>query len=112
MTTFQAFTPFDGAATAVHGSLGVAEAPLQMHGRDHMRWGDGSGIAMLIIMGVFWLSLVALAAWAIASFSHRHHEAAPPTVAPSGAALEIARQRYARGEISAEEFETIRRNLG
>jgi len=111
MTTFQAFTPFDGAATAVHTSLGVAEAPRQMEDRDHMRWGNGGGIAMLVIMGVFWLSLVALGAWAITSFSHRHHHA-PPAAAPSGAALEIARQRYARGEISAEEFETIRRNLG
>jgi putative membrane protein len=31
---------------------------------------------------------------------------------PSDRALEILRQRYARGEISKEEFETMRRDLG
>jgi putative membrane protein len=83
---------------------GTAMPPAQRWGDgDHMDWNGGGFIVMMIMMSVFWLGTLALIAWGISVFAHRGggHDAA----------LEIARQRYARGEISAEEFERLKQTL-
>jgi putative membrane protein len=70
---------------------------------DHM---DGSwAIAGMVMMIAFWVGLVALAFWAIESFRPRGGDG-------RDSALDIARRRYAAGEISREEFDQIRRDLG
>jgi putative membrane protein len=66
---------------------------------------DGSwAIAGMVMMIAFWVGVVALAIWAIESFRPRPEQ-------QGEAALDIARRRYAAGEISREEFEQIRRDL-
>jgi putative membrane protein len=56
---------------------------------------------------LFWvavvLGLIAIVRWAVADASARDEQASN--------ALEIARVRYARGEISREEFERLREDL-
>ncbi|MBI5946976.1 MAG: SHOCT domain-containing protein [Chloroflexi bacterium] len=69
-----------------------------------MDWGDGGFVVMWITMAVFWFGVLALGAWGVATYAKRGGEAGP-------SALEIARARYARGEITAEEFEQIKQGL-
>ncbi|MGQ9571958.1 MAG: SHOCT domain-containing protein [Dehalococcoidia bacterium] len=72
---------------------------------DHM-WGWGGGwwwLIMPIGMIVFWGAIIALVVWAIRQLTEGR--------GGKGNALDIAEARYARGEISREEFEQIRRDL-
>ncbi|MEK7247832.1 MAG: SHOCT domain-containing protein [Chloroflexota bacterium] len=68
---------------------------------------DGSWAVWGVIMMIaFWGAVIAVAVWAIESFRPRYNETRGETP------LDIARRRYAAGEISREEFEQIRRDLG
>lgn len=77
-----------------------------------MIWWPHDGVAWFWMLGglvwmvIFWGAIIALVVWAVSRLTRR--EATPR----SDSALEIARQRYARGEISREEFEQIRQDLG
>jgi putative membrane protein len=57
-----------------------------------------------IFMIIFWGGLIALIVWAVTRLSRRggpgHRDA-----------LDIARERYARGEIARDQFEQIKRDL-
>ncbi len=56
-------------------------------------------------MWLIWMVIIGLIIWGIAVFSRREGSAG------KGNPLEIARERYARGEISKEEFEQLKKNL-
>ena len=74
------------------------------HHGDHMGdWGGGWWIAMVFMMVIFWAAVIALAVWAVRSFAGSREDRKTP--------LDIARERLARGEISEEEFERIKRQL-
>ncbi len=90
-----------------------------------MMWGYGGlgewagvGWAMMGLMALFGLlvtaGVVLLIVWAVRMASGGGHHQTPWSGEERrrDAALEIARQRLARGEISAEEFEELRRKLG
>jgi len=67
-------------------------------------WGWGGWLFMSIVMVLFWGTAVALGIWFVRSMpSHSHPD--------SSSALDIARDRYARGEISDEEFQRIKAGL-
>ena len=68
-------------------------------------WGAG-GMVMMLMMLVFWGLVIAGIVLGI-RWLVRHADGARPD-----AALEILRQRYARGEINREEFEAKKRDLG
>ena len=94
---------------AVGGSGWPASAAVDAnedHDHGHM-WGWGAGwwwmvLVMPIGMIIFWGGIIALIVWAIRQFSEGRG---------GDNAIEIARGRYARGEISREEFDQIRQDL-
>ena len=65
----------------------------------------GWGIFGMVMMVIFWVVIIALVVWGIKRFTQ---ETATTT---SKGALYIAKERYAKGEISKEEFEQIKRDL-
>ncbi len=68
----------------------------------------GFGIWWLISMGLmilFWIAIILLVIWAVRSlFPHQ-------MVSEHDQALETLRQRYAKGEINAAEYEQARARL-
>ncbi|MEX0805930.1 MAG: SHOCT domain-containing protein [Candidatus Binatia bacterium] len=75
-------------------------------GMHPMWWMGGAwGIGMMFMMFFFWIlvivGLVLAVRWLMREGKERR----------SDSALEILRQRYARGEINKEEFETKKRDL-
>ncbi len=68
-----------------------------------MMWGYG-GFGFLW-MALFWIGIALLVTWAV----RRGDEDRAPA---HRRALEILEERFARGEIDAEEFEARRRELG
>lgn len=63
-------------------------------------WMVVAGIAIVS----FLVALVALGVWAVRQLTRRD-------IRGTGPPLEIAKARYARGDISSEEFERIKRDL-
>jgi putative membrane protein len=62
----------------------------------------------MLLMVLFWGALIALAVWAVLRFS-RSDTAAPTRVENNP--LDLAKERYARGEIGKEEFYRIKKDL-
>lgn len=78
--------------------------------------GDGMGWWMLwggLMMILFWGAIIALIVWAIQTVTRRDSsQTYPPDSSPSARTpLGIAKERYARGEISREEFQRIKGDL-
>ena len=95
----------DAGVTSEGGALAV-----DAHEGDddhHHMWDDGwSGwwIVMPILMVLFWGTVIGVVIWAVTQFTRGGR-------GDGSRALDIAQERYARGEISREEFEQIRRDL-
>jgi putative membrane protein len=71
-----------------------------------MYWWNGTGgWWMWLIMVVFWGAVIALIVWGIKQFSGRSGGVG------NSKAIDIAKERYAKGEISQEEFEKIKKTL-
>jgi putative membrane protein len=68
-------------------------------------WGAG-GMVMMLMMLVFWGLVIAGVVLGIRWLSRQGREER------SDRALDILRERYARGDINKEEFEARRRDLG
>ena len=69
-----------------------------------MLWG---GLMMIL----FWGAIIALVIWAVQSLGRRDDGHAQSGPMPPHTPLDIARERYARGEISRDEFEQMKRDL-
>lgn len=77
-------------------------------------WDHNDGMGWWMVIGsvwmvIFFILIIALVAWGIKSISG-NSSSGSYGVGKNGA-LEIAKERYARGEISREEFEQIKRDL-
>ncbi len=75
-------------------------------------WHDGIGWWMIfggIWMIVFWGAIIALIVWGIKKLTERGDSGQGTGREPNP--LGIAKERYARGEISREEFEQIKKDL-
>ena len=70
-----------------------------------LMWGAG-GLVMICMMFVFWGLVIAGLVLGIRWLVRQGRDGQPDR------ALEILRERYARGEINKEEFEARRRDLG
>lgn len=86
----------------MHGAAGADGEQAMWHTNDGMGW-------WMVFMGVFWVlfwgSLIWLFIAAVVRPSHdRDHNVEPD-------ALEIAKRRLARGEISSDQYQEIRRHL-
>ena len=58
-----------------------------------------------IMMFIFWGGLIALIVWGITRLTRQD------SVKVKNNALDLAKERYARGEINKEEFEQIKKDL-
>jgi putative membrane protein len=65
-------------------------------------WGFGGGIMML----VFWTVVILLIVWAVKEFSSKKEDHPH-----SHSALDILKERYVKGEINKEEFESKKKDL-
>ncbi|MCK5577298.1 MAG: SHOCT domain-containing protein [Dehalococcoidales bacterium] len=73
---------------------------------DGMGW--GLGLVMVVFMVLFWGTIIALVVWGIKKLTER---GGSETGARGKSPLDIARERYARGEITKEEFDRIKQDL-
>ena len=78
-----------------------------------MMWGYGFGWGwfMMIFGGVLWIAVLVVLVWALLRWLERKAPASGPSTPASPSALEILRQRYARGEIDTATFEQMRERL-
>jgi putative membrane protein len=84
-----------------------------------MYWGHGLGLVGALCAGLIAVLLIvaigALIAWAIRAFSRpqpaQFDRLPAPGAEASSSALTIAQERYARGEITKEQYEEIRQTL-
>ena len=74
-------------------------------GMHPMMWGAW-GFGMMFMMVLFWVLVIIGIVLAIRWLTSQRSEK------PSDSAVEILRQRYARGEINKEEFEAKKKDLG
>jgi putative membrane protein len=74
-------------------------------------WGMGDAGGFWVVGGLLLLvGCVVLVVWAVSTISGRDHVSSPSSqgVPP----LDILRERFARGEISEQEFEQAKKTLG
>lgn len=76
-------------------------------------WHFGDGMGWWMVFGslwmlLFWGAIIGLVAWAIVRLT-RKGDSSRDTGERS--ALDIARERYARGEITRDEFQQIKKDL-
>jgi putative membrane protein len=65
-------------------------------------WGMGLG---MLIMIIFWAGLIALITWIVVKLVRSGQQ--PSAATP----LEVAKTRYAKGEITKKEFEQLKKDL-
>ena len=78
-----------------------------------MMWGYGFGWGWFMMMfgGVLWIAVLVVLVWALIRWFERKAPASGSSTPASSSALEILRQRYARGEIDTATFEQMRERL-
>ncbi len=64
-----------------------------------------------ILSIIFWIAIIALGVWLISDLVSRTNRQTPSGLPPAESALDILKKRYARGEITKEQFDETRRNL-
>ncbi len=98
-----ALTILPGPAWAHQGFGG------QGFGGHMMGWGFGGGFTGGLFMAIFWIAVIVGAAflirWVVSSDRNRNPGQ------PGQDSLEILKIRYAKGELSQEQFETLKKDL-
>jgi putative membrane protein len=74
-------------------------------------FGWGSWLLGGLMMLLFWGGLILLVVLAVRAFAKSGNRSQNQIATTPSNALEIVKSRYAQGEISKEEFETIRHDL-
>jgi len=69
------------------------------------------GLGFMWLMPIFWLVILGLIIWAIVAVVGRSGESRGQGSPKTDSALEILKQRYARGEIGKEEYEQKKRDI-
>ena len=76
-----------------------------------MMWGygwSGPGMLMMTLSSILWIALIAALIWTAVRWVDKRHT---NTTASTLSAMEILRQRYARGDIDTATFEQMREQL-
>jgi putative membrane protein len=74
-------------------------------------WGWGMGLLGGLGMLLFWGLIIGLVIWLIVTLTRSNQGAASRGAQPDSA-LETLRRRLAAGEITPQEFDTLRQKLG
>jgi putative membrane protein len=74
-------------------------------------FGMGFGVIGLLLMVLLWGGLIFLAVWLATSLFGNHRQPNQPTPEQGPSAKEILDQRYARGEITREQYEQMKHDL-
>lgn len=80
------------------------------YGYGMMDSGFMGGYGTMFLMPVLWIVVIGLIVWAVVAALGRPGES-DRSRAPSDSANEILKTRYAKGEISKEEFEALKKDL-
>lgn len=103
-----------GMTLAPHASAGVGGYGMMGGWGTMGGWGFGMmGIGMLLTV-LFWVLVIAGIAWLAVTLA-RGGTASVPRIEPGATAqmpLDILKLRYAKGEITKEQFEEMKRDLG
>ena len=75
-----------------------------------MGFGMGFGGLGILFMLIFWVVVIGLGVWLLANLFPKISTNTSPQNAPDSP-VEILKRRYARGEISREEYERMRQEL-
>ena len=73
-------------------------------------FGMGFGWFGFLFMAIFWIVIIAAAIWLLSSLFPKSNQTAVTGNSPD-TAVDILKKRYARGEISKEEFAAMRHDL-
>ncbi len=84
-------------------ATGALKVTLDMDNDGGWDMGSGWWIVMPIMMVIFWGAIIAVVVWGIRQFTGDRRR--------DRSALDIAKERLARGEITKEEFDRIRGDL-
>ena len=74
---------------------------------DYGNWGAGNTMGWLgggIMMIVFWVLFIALIVWVVREFGGKNSKS-------NSNALDILKERYAKGEMNKEEFESKKKDI-
>ncbi len=73
-------------------------------------WG---GMLLMLLSMLLWVAVIGLVVWALVRWLavHAPSSGSPPSGSNGPSAIEILRQRFARGEIDAATFEQMRERL-
>ena len=74
-------------------------------------FGMGFGALGMVFMFLFWGVLILLAVWLVKSLFSSNPQSQPPSLSRRENPKDILDLRYARGEITKEEYELIRKDL-
>jgi len=79
-----------------------------------MMWHMGEGMGWWMVFGgivtiLFWAGMIALVVWAISALARRDGSRSPSAI--KQVPLDIARERYAKGEITKDEFGQMKKDL-
>jgi len=75
----------------------------------HWGWGGGGGLWMLVGL-LLLIALIVLVVWAVTNLTRAGRAATHDSSRPTP--NEILRERFARGEMTAQEFEDAKKVLG
>jgi putative membrane protein len=71
----------------------------------------GFGVIGLLLMLLFWGGLIVLAVWLVKTLFQGDRGSPAPPPARAKTAREILDERYARGEITREQYELIQQDI-
>jgi len=78
---------------------------------DGYDWGWGWMVFGAAWMVIFWGGIIALAVWAVSRLTGDREKGGDRRRLEGPSPLDIAKERYARGEITREQFEQLRQDL-